>query len=94
MGTLTSSPCQLGLGGRLSYHSLVFTQDSRWRKKTHVPTTLNAPTARESIRLIVMSVYSGSIDSTDNGTQRRCKSSEKSELIQFTQLWVATNYVN
>jgi len=52
------------------------------------------PTAKGNIKLIATNALSGSTDLIDNGTQRRHRSSEKSELIQFTQLWAATNHVN
>lgn len=67
---------------------------SKQRKETHALTTLNVPTAKGNIKLIATNALSGSTDLIDNGTQRRHRSSEKSELIQFTQLWAATNHVN
>ena len=38
-----------------------------------------------------MVIYSGNIGSTNNSTKIKLKSSEKLELIQFTQPWVGVN---
>jgi len=53
------------------------------RKKSYVLTHLNVSTAKTNIKLIAMTVYSENIGSTNNGTRRKPKSSEKLELTQF-----------
>jgi len=57
-----------------------------------VLTYSNVSTVKVTIKLIVLTVCFGSIDLIGNGTARKCKSSEKSELTQFAYLWAEVNH--
>ena len=65
--------------------------DSRQKKENSALTHSSVLTSRANIRQIVTTVCYRSIDSTRNGTTRRCKSFEKSEPTQFAHLWVGVN---
>jgi len=59
--------------------------DLKQRKMNHAHTPSNALTAKKTISWMTPNALSGNTDSTENSTQRKRKSSEKPEPIQFAQ---------